>query len=151
MWHEPRKTTRLRHYDYTNENYYFITICTHHRKCLFGIGEQKTTLGKIAQEHIKNIASHYESVIVDKAVVMPNHIHMILVLQRNGVIGAEQIIAQYKAGVSREARKIIPDIQIWQRSFHDHIIRDEQGYQKIWQYIENNPQKWEEDCFYRAQ
>ena len=62
-----------------------------------------------------------------------------------------QIVAQYKSGVTRKIREILPDMRVWQRSYHDHVIRDQKGYEKIWTYIENNPLKWEEDCFYQNQ
>jgi len=77
---------------------------------------------------------------------------MILVLDslnRNNP-NVSQIIAQYKSGVSREIRKMDSSVEVWQRSFHDHIIRNQKSYEKIWQYIETNPLKWEEDCFYSA-
>ena len=73
---------------------------------------------------------------------------MILILEQGAVINAEQVIGQYKSGVSREIRKIDPEFVLWQRSFHDHIIRNQKQYEKIWMYIENNPLRWEKDCFY---
>ena len=86
---------------------------------------------------------------MDKYVVMPNHVHMILVIHSvDNLISITRIVGQFKMSVSKEIRKINPDMKVWQRSFHDHIIRNERSYQKIWEYIENNPIKWEEDCFY---
>ena len=91
---------------------------------------------------------------MDKYVIMPNHIHMIVVI---GCDGAERsrpfptlstVIGQYKSGVSRNIHSICPDFKIWQKSFHDHIIRNENDYQMIWQYIDTNPATWENDCFY---
>ena len=143
-----RKSPRIPNFDYTSENYYFITICTDGKKCFFGKPDRLNDFGKIAAEHIIKIETHYDTVIVDKYVVMPNHVHFILVTQRNNKVSVEQVIAQYKAGVSREIRKIHPDIRLWQRSFHDHVIRDQKGYEKIRLYIENNPQLWVKDNFY---
>ena len=79
---------------------------------------------------------------------MPNHIHMIVVMEKGNTLTLEQIIGLYKSGVSREIRKNDVDFEIWQRSFHDHIIRNQASYEKIWLYIEGNPQCWNKDCFY---
>ena len=143
-----RKSPRIPNYDYSTENYYFITICTYEKRCIFGNTSELNLFGKIAREQICELSSHYESVKVDKYVVMPNHIHLILVLENGNADKAEQIIAQYKSGVSRQIHKIAPNLQVWQRSFHDHIIRNQKRYEKIWMYIETNPLRWEKDCFY---
>ena len=80
---------------------------------------------------------------------MPNHVHAIVAIEgENQRHRLDTIIGLYKSGVTREIRKEIPNIQIWQRSFHDHVIRNQQQYEKIWTYIDNNPLKWELDCFY---
>jgi REP element-mobilizing transposase RayT len=102
----------------------------------------------IADEHINQIAAHYEQIRVDKYVIMPNHVHMILIIEKDHCANAQQVIAQYKSGVSREIRKDFPGLRVWQRSFHDHVIRDKRDYEKIWLYIEGNPQNWSKDCFY---
>ena len=146
-----RKSTRIPGYDYSTDNYYFITICTKNKKCIFGKPNALSTLGKIAKEYILQIPEKYPQVTVDKYVVMPNHIHMILVLDSKNFITKptiSQIIGQYKMSVTKKFGNVIDFEKIWQRSFHDHIIRNQQGYEKIWKYIENNPIKWEEDCFY---
>ncbi len=58
------------------------------------------------------------------------------------------VIGQYKSGVTRKIRKLIPEMEVWQRSFHDHVIRTRGAYEKIWEYIAHNPQGWEKDCFF---
>ena len=146
-----RKSPRIPNYDYASENYYFITVCTHNRKCLFGYPERHNEFGEITRRHIEQIPSHYDNVYVDKYVVMPNHIHLILYVGSGKKADAKQVIAQYKSGVSREIRKIIPDLKLWQRSFHDHVIRSKADYERIWLYIEGNPQCWDKDCFYMDQ
>ena len=60
------------------------------------------------------------------------------------------LVSMFKSGITKEIRKFHPEMSVWQRSFHDHIIRSQAAYEKIWLYIENNPLKWEEDCFYSA-
>ena len=148
MTYYSRKSPRIPDYDYSRENYYFITICTHKRRCIFGKPGQPNRIGIAVQKQIELISSHYDSVQVDKYVIMPNHIHMIMVLERSGKENVQQIVAQFKSGVTREVRNHIPEIQIWQRSFHDHVIRNQAGYEKIWSYIDSNPLLWEKDCFY---
>ena len=98
---------------------------------------------------MENLSSHYAGVYVDSFIIMPNHVHAIIVLN-NQSKSLSEIIGNYKAGVSRKIRLQNPNIEIWQRSFHDHIIRNEKSYLKIWEYVQYNNQKWEEDCFYIA-
>ena len=143
-----RKSPRIPNYDYSTQNYYFITICTYKRRCIFGDGSRLSQIGRIAEENIRQISSHYQDISVEKYVVMPNHIHMIVALNCNGNHNLNQVIGQYKSGVSREVGKLNPGMEIWQRSFHDHVIRDQSGFEKIWLYIEGNSQCWEKDCFY---
>lgn len=144
-----RKSPRIPNYDYAQSNYYFITICTHGHQCIFGNPGKLNKAGMIAETETLNISSHYEAVSIDKYVVMPNHVHMILTIgDGDNNPNLNQIIAQYKSGVSRKIRVLLPNIEIWQRSYHDHVIRNLAGYEKIWMYIENNPLKWEEDCFF---
>ena len=142
-----RKSARIPKYDYSRNNYYFVTICTDHRRCIFGETDHLNWMGKIVQEEILKIPSHYTSVFIDKYVVMPNHIHMILVLEDDSP-NLNQIIAQYKSGVTRRIREQKSNILVWQRSYHDHVIRDQKGYENIWNYIEGNPMNWNKDCFY---
>ena len=159
-----RKPTRLKNYDYSSDGAYFITICTHNRKSLFSdiVGaihespENKlNSNGTVIDYYINNLENRFD-IIVDKYVIMPNHIHMIFVinersirestLQKRSIVS--NAIGYLKMNASRDIHKngFIGDI--WQRSFHDHIIRDENDYLKIWNYIDTNPQKWNEDCFY---
>ena len=147
-----RKSNRLPGYDYSSENYYFLTICTHNKQCIFGKPKELNALGEIAKECIEEIPRIYSSLKVDHYIVMPNHIHMILVLEyldSNDLhLEIPKIIGQYKMAVSKKIHKIFPNLIVWQRSFHDHIIRSQQAYEKIWNYVEYNDQKWEDDCFY---
>ena len=142
-----RKNPRMTHFDYTSANYYFITVCTHNRECVFGTSGHLNVLGQLAQKGIENIPLHFPGVKMDKYVVMPNHIHAIVVLEQPQV-SLSTIIGQLKAFVSKEAHKIHPDLQLWQTSFHDHVIRSQSSYEKIWLYIDGNPLNWEKDCFY---
>ena len=148
-----RKSPRLKEYDYSAPGAYFVTVCTHGKAHILGeIHDGKmylSSMGEIAENEIKNTGLHYNNVSADKYVVMPNHIHMILKLDETGKNpDINQVIAQYKSGVSRRIHQESYDIQVWQRSFHDHIIRNQKSYERIWNYIDGNPLCWEKDCFF---
>ena len=147
-----RKSPRLPKYDYASDNYYFVTICTHNKKCIFGKPQELSRYGKIVEQHILALSDHFNGVHIDQYVVMPNHIHLIIVLGCNPHnrcdVSLETVIGLLKSGITRQIHKEEPEEKIWQRSFHDHIIRNQKSYEKIWLYIESNPQNWEKDCFY---
>lgn len=149
-----RKILRLQNFDYSQNGAYFITICTRDRKqylCKI-VGDDAhivpqiklTNYGYIVEKYIKNVPG------IDKYVIMPNHIHMIIKVKNNGTMWASspttaipQIIKSFKSLVTKQI-----GFSIWQRSYYDHIIRGEKDYLEIWEYIENNPQKWQLDCYY---
>ena len=142
-----RKSPRLAGYDYSSANLYFVTLCTYGKVCLFGNLRETNPYRVIAEKGIGKIPEHYSGVVVDKMVVMPNHIHMILVLSGTGA-SLGSVIGSFKSYVSKEIHKIEPNLMVWQKSFHDHIIRNEAAYRNIWLYIDSNPQNWDKDCFY---
>jgi REP element-mobilizing transposase RayT len=144
-----RKHPRLKAYDYSQRNFYFITICTNQKKCIFGQPHALNVFGKIAEASLLKMEEHFSGIRIDKYVIMPNHVHVIFEVTENGC-DLLNAIGAYKSGVSKEIHKIEPDILVWQTSFHDHVIRNQAGYEKIWNYIETNPMKWEEDCFYQG-
>ncbi|MBE6982173.1 MAG: hypothetical protein E7437_07635 [Ruminococcaceae bacterium] len=145
-----RKSPRLKGYDYKTPNYYFITVCAHNKVCYFGQPGDLNHLGEIAKQGLEQIPQHFPGVSLDKYIVMPNHIHAIIIL--NGrEISLPTIIGQFKAFVSRKIHLHDPDIKVWQSSFHDHVIRSEADYLRIWNYIDGNPFKWSEDCYYIQQ
>lgn len=150
-----RKRNRLKDYDYSTNGYYFVTICSKDKNKTFGsisTPEQNYTkyskLGFIIEKHILNIEKHYDDVRIDKYVIMPNHVHMIVVIGCNDNNRVEKhslsiIVGQFKAGVTKEA-----GTTVWQRNFHDHIIRTQEDYERIWRYIDANPALWYKDCFF---
>ena len=142
-----RKSPRIPGYDYATPNYYFITICTHEKNCIFWSGGKLNTFGQIAFDAAMQISAHFPGNRVDSFVVMPNHIHMILVVEPGGT-DATVVVGQYKSQVSKEIHKIDPKRKIWQTSFHDHGIRNYRQYQHIREYIDTNPMRWKEDCFF---
>ena len=156
-----RKTIRLKNYNYCANGYYFITICTHNRKNIFsnivgqGLAPAEdilTRYGEIANEQLLNLENRYSHIKIDKYVIMPNHIHAIIAI--NKTAGASpcptlsDIICTFKSLTTRICKRQYSIDKIWQRSFYDHVIRDENDYLKIWNYIDTNPQKWCEDKYY---
>ena len=146
-----RKKNRLENYNYTENGAYFITICVKDRKKILcdivgadSIRPCKTVLsnyGKIAETAIKHIPVCYKNVSVPKYVIMPDHIHFILQITDNGgrMISAPTVVAGLKRYVSKKC-----GCSIWQKGFYDHIIRNQNDYDEICEYIENNPAKWSE-------
>ena len=145
-----RKNPRHRSIDYSAPNYYFITICTDGKKCIFGKANQLNEFGNIAYDGFRQIPQHYSDVFVDKCVVMPNHVHAILVLTGNQT-KLSDVVCSYKSYVTKKIHELQPDRKVWQTSFHDHVIRNQQAYEKIWLYIEGNPMNWDKDCFFAAE
>ena len=142
-----RKSPRLAGYDYSTVNYYFITICTCDKIKLFGEPEKLNEFGKIAADTFLQIPQHFDCIEIDKFVIMPNHVHAIVIIHESTTT-LTTVIGQYKAYVSKKIHEIKSDLPVWQRSFHDHVIRNQHSYEKIWNYIDTNPMKWQDDCFY---
>ena len=144
-----RKSPRIQKFDYSSTNFYFITICAHEKKCIFGQPGALNWIGECAEEYLRKIFVINPNVRIDKYVVMPNHIHVIFDLQPSQEkVDLAVVIGQYKMAVTKRIREKMPDFPVWQRSFHDHVIRNQADYERIWLYIEGNPQRWDEDCFY---
>ncbi len=140
---------RLKNYDYSTENYYFVTICTADKKHLFWDRGKLSAMGQIAKEELEKIPEHYNMVAVDKYVVMPNHIHAILIIgcgrQSGKMPTLSSVVGSYKSGVSRRIHQLNPMVSVWQKSFYDSVIRNDPMYREIWNYIEGNPMEWESD------
>ena len=150
--YQSRKSPRLENFDYATDQYYFITICTWDKKCIFGQPNALNENGKIAMEELHNLQNHYQHIRIDSSIVMPNHIHAIIVIGCDNNEGQRPnlntVVGQYKSGVSRRIHQRDSEIKVWHRSYHDHIIRNQASYEKIWNYIQYNANKWQEDCFY---
>lgn len=145
MTHPERKANRIPKYDYSTPNYYFVTICTHEKQCIFGSVENLNGYGQIAAELLLKIPEHFPNAAMDKYVVMPNHIHAIIILRDAPAEHRKSlsiILGQYKAAVSQKLHRSMPGRKIWQKSFHDRVIRSEQGYLEAWRYIDENPVRW---------
>ncbi len=158
-----RKHNRIKHYDYSRNGAYFVTICTHDRKRILSKIAGDSTLvlhpsGDIAESMIHKITEKYPCVSVDHYVIMPDHIHMLLFIDSSqnrlhlgdGVgtgnpsptVGS--IIGWYKYQTARQINQMngTAGAPVFQRSYYDHVIRNQQDYDDTWTYIENNPRKW---------
>lgn len=205
-----RRSIRLPGYDYSQNGAYFITICTRNKECLFGevvnYKMVQNAAGQIVQNEWLNTAKIRPHISLDAFVVMPNHIHGIIVISRGELhspsripdqinwpgnpesslsdpdklinnndaarnsdagnnskqgecnsplhlkspkdtVGA--IIRGFKAAVTRQLKSEFGE-SVWQRNYYEHIIRNEESYQNIAEYIENNPANWDRDRFYSA-
>ncbi len=163
-----RRSTRLHGHDYSVPGAYFVTICTYRKECLFGDvvadAMRLSALGEIAARIWQTIPNHVSHVELGTFVVMPNHIHGILVLResvgakhasplrhqlkgsRRGSVSA--IVQAFKSAVSREARLqgFVSGEPLWQRGFHDHIARTNEELTRVRLYIEENPLRWSLDA-----
>ena len=186
-----RRSIRILEYDYTQQGAYFISICTHLKKHIFGeitSGSMKLSpLGEIAHYQWLQLPQRFSNIELDAFIIMPNHIHGILIINKPqhpitrryspdlsnedtpqvstltpcppvnsnpphgtipGSIGA--IIQNYKSLTSRKINMLLrsKNNPIWQRNFYEHIVRDETDYERIVEYIENNPISWSDDKYY---
>lgn len=159
-----RKSLRMPGYDYRLSGYYYVTLCTGNRQCLFGEvigGEMRLNgAGKMVQEMWIDIPNHYDGFDIDDFVVMPNHLHGILVRQVS--LGTAQgstppfslfeLMRNFKSittlfymrGVGQGRFKPF-EKKLWQRSYYEHVIRNDDGLGRIRKYIMDNPSKWDED------
>ena len=169
-----RRSIRLQGYDYAQAGIYFVTICTHRKKCLLGsVANDRvalSALGEIVRECWMRIPEHFPRVKLDAFVVMPNHLHGVLVLHRttashraqhaaplqptrntdlqsepnvkSGTLSA--VIRSFKSAVSKRAHREWPGTpsSTWQRNYYEHIIRNGGDLDQIRRYIRNNPQRW---------
>ena len=160
-----RKKIRMEDYDYSAPGAYFITICTVNRVKIFWsdrrgelcspadnvqTGDQRSPLrvelsgvGRIVDAEIQKLNTVYDAVRVDKYCIMPDHVHMILTIDTDAdgrpqvAPTVSRVVQQFKGAITKQVGR-----PIWQKSFYDHGIRNQQDYNEIWAYIENNPLKY---------
>ena len=139
-----RKKIRVDEYDYSQCGAYFVTICTQNRRPVLSniVGDDAHIVpkryGQIAEKYLKNAAE------IEKYVIMPDHIHMLIRLEEQGAEKRSpqaSRIASIVRSIKTLTTKEIGE-PIFQRSYYDHVIRNQRDYNEIWEYIENNPRKW---------
>jgi len=172
-----RRSIRLKNYDYSNTGAYFITVCAYNRECLFGnMQTGKIVLnqfGQIISNKWNQIPKHFLNVQLDEFIIMPNHLHGIIIIvgakhltkefsknlqyrQKNasplhlngtkpGSLSA--IMQNFQSVTTRKINQIrkTPGSKLWQRNFFEHIIRDEKELNQVREYVINNPLEWELD------
>lgn len=165
-------SARAQWWDYTNAAAYFVTICISDMECYFGeVANGKMLLSAIGEvvksEWLKTFEMRPDmNLEIGEYVVMPNHFHAIVIIGHNeyntngnlednlpNKFGAQSkniasIIRGFKSAVTKKALLIDPGFA-WQSRFHEHIIRNAESFENIKNYIINNPEKWNEDRFYR--
>ena len=159
-----RKPNRLKNWDYGENGSYFVTICTKEKRHLLSsipVGDGfpvplLTKTGLLVERQILSIPEHFPDAVPEKYIIMPNHIHMILILHTNRhgtgnpspTLGS--VIGWFKYQTTQEINRISETVgqPFWQRSYHDHIIRNDAEHLSIWQYIDTNPSRWNLDCYY---
>lgn len=163
-----RRSIRLKEYDYRQFGAYFVTVCTQNRACLFGAvaaGEmQLNNAGEISKATWNELPARFPSVGLDAFVVMPNHIHGVIIVGAQFIAPSDgfgtaaidqgvmnhaptlgEMMRAYKAVSTRSIRQAgTPDFA-WQRNYYEHVIRDEESLNRIRQYIHDNPARWEFD------
>ncbi len=159
-----RKPTRLRDFDYNSSGAYFITICTENRRQILShivggdvLDAPKSTelllCGKIADKYINQLNDFYDNIKVDKYVIMPNHIHIMLFVSEDGASRTSpptrqhSVVSQFVSTFKRFCNKEY-GCNIWQRHFNDHIIRNRKDYEEHLRYIYENPTRWYYDELY---
>ena len=163
-----RRSIRLQYYDYASPGYYFVTVCCHYRECLLGDvvgGAMKLNeYGRVVQLAWQWLDEQYDHVGLDTFIVMPNHLHGIIILtgesrgdsrcrddsriaptNKRKPIG--RLVGAFKTVSTKQINKIrnTPGERVWQRNYYEHVVRDENELKKIREYIINNSCKWEMD------
>ena len=165
-------SARLKGWDYRAPGWYFVTICTHDHRCIFGdivSGQIRLSpSGQVADSELRNLPNHYPNISIDCFIVMPNHIHTVIVIDgqhrhspnpetraepsRNNLVvippkagSLAAIVRSYKAGVTHRCHAMGLKTFAWQAGFYDHIVRGNTALQAIRDYIEQNPANWPQD------
>jgi len=162
-----RRSIRLKEYDYSQTGAYFLTICTYRRQCLLGtMVDGKvilSSIGTIVVEEWLRSAEIREEIELDAFVIMPNHLHGIVAMQRGereivsnclkaqGRIMKPKTIGSFVSGFKAAATARVNELRgtpgksLWQRNYYEHVIRSEKELNRIREYIENNPLRWHID------
>ena len=152
-----RRSTRLKDYDYSLPGAYFVTICTPNRECVLRhIADGKmipNDYGDIVRQCWDDIPVHFQGVELDQCVIMPNHLHGVIILYGGKGTSPSprpklgQVIAYFKYQSTKKTNTLrrTPGTRFWQRGYHDHIVRNERSLSAIRRYIVDNPMNWTKD------
>jgi putative transposase len=152
-----RKALRLRAFDYSSAGAYFVTVCTHERRCILAAKVLDdhvilSSAGRIVERQIEQLPQRLAT-SVDSYVVMPNHVHLVVHINGEADERARQasplrdVVGGFKSGSSREINAAYgaPGAPLWQRGYYDHVIRDEDELNRAREYIQHNPIRWAVD------
>lgn len=155
-----RRTIRLSTHDYSGGSAYLVTLCTYNRARLFGDvvkgGIRLSQMGKVVRDLWTQTPRVRPGVVLDAFVIMPNHLHGIVGLPRSassrtytdGLRRAERslgaLIGGYKAACTATVNRMlgVPDFRLWQRNYHERIIRDDRALDRMRRYVAENPARW---------
>ena len=154
-----RKRQRLKSFDYSTPGCYFVTILTRKRQMLFWSNGEINKLGKIVEKKICELPQHFRFIKIDNFVIMPDHIHLLVTIGCDALPKSDEIlfkdlrkqinypnlsdiIGSLKSYSTKEIHQLYPELQIWHKSFYDHIITNQKDYDETWDYIEANPIRW---------
>jgi putative transposase len=165
-----RRSIRLREYDYAHGGGYFVTICTHGHKCVFGgisrAEMQLNEVGRIVEDEWRRASEIRTEVLLDAFVVMPNHLHGIVFINEHakraggnvvprmmrgtGHRSLSALVAGFKAATTRRMNQVlrVPAAPLWQRNYYEHVIRNDEDLGRIRQYVSDNPARWIEDGYH---
>ena len=147
-----RRSNRLKTFDYTSNNTYFITFCVRDGQCLLWERQAQSWThalsewGQVVSNAIETIDG-FQSIHLGPYVIMPNHVHAVINIdacESDRRVHLSNVVRFIKSSVTKTLGQ-----SIWQKSYYDHVVRDEKEYKRIWEYIENNPDKWKEDRYYQ--
>ena len=157
------RSIRLKEYDYSSAGWYFVTICAHKRECVFGHVSKGdvvlSQIGRIVMESWEWLPQQYPYVDLDEWVIMPNHLHGIIIINDNRRKGGSRtaptvnvkplggLIGAFKTVSTKRVRQEFGSYTgpLWQRGYYEHVIRNDADLLRIHQYIYGNPACWETD------
>ena len=149
----------MKGFNYSQEAVYFVTICSHEKKHIFGevtkMGDNNVLLpsriGELVEENYFRLPERFPEFDLIHFSLLPNHLHFLTIKKetdRDNVKSLSDLVGTFKSLSDRAVRNEMSVIRIWQKSFHDHIIRDEKDFQIHWLYIEENLNRWDEDEYF---
>ena len=164
MEYPKRKHIRLKDYDYSRAGSYFVTVCVQDRRCLLSkvVGRglapaeiRLTACGRVAEEELLALMERYPMIRLDKYVIMPNHIHMLIRITQETAEASPrptlmQAMAAWKSLSTRRWNRMTGNAgeKLWQQGYYEHIIRDDNDFMAHWTYIDQNPAGWSEDEYF---
>ncbi len=154
-----RKLPRMRGFDYSQEAVYFVTICSHGKKHIFGdiskIGDinvfSPSRIGVLVEENFFRLPERFPEFTLIHFSLLPNHLHFLTMKKKTDLDFSKSLsdlVGAFKSLSDRAVRNEMSGVRIWQKSFHDHIIRSEKDFQTHWLYIEENLNRWNEDEYF---